>query len=223
MTKIVDRRQKAVGAASAGCQASPSERATSRVVTRGAPRRRAPGRRHAACFISKHCVPFWNIRPCSTPLSQRHWVAPRRQLPQMGRAFSTVGSAGRGGDRDAGAGHPLSSAPRPPSVDASGASALPPPPWGAAAIPHGDRGGPARACAATTPVGDWAPSDRRDSPPENRPCRPSHTMHGSSLFTDGRCLFTYGSRHGLAGIRRDGCSGVSGPIALIPTTARPVL
>jgi hypothetical protein len=29
-------------------------------------------RRHVACFTAKHHVPFWNNRPCSTPLARRY-------------------------------------------------------------------------------------------------------------------------------------------------------
>jgi hypothetical protein len=54
VAKIVDRCQEPVRAASAGCRASPGDRAPSRVVTQGAPRRRVPRRRHAACFVFKH-------------------------------------------------------------------------------------------------------------------------------------------------------------------------
>jgi hypothetical protein len=96
VTKIADRCQDAVRAASAGYRAPPSEKATSRVVTRSVLRRRAPRRRYTACFVCKHLVPLCNSFPYSTRLiSVVQGRGPRTAVSEgMGVSFNHLNHAG---------------------------------------------------------------------------------------------------------------------------------
>jgi len=83
--------------AGAGCRASPSERATSRVVTRGAPRRRPPCRRHAACFVSKQLCSVLERLPLFHPTASL----------ALGRASPPAATDGKGVALKAGIGGTL--------------------------------------------------------------------------------------------------------------------